>query len=51
MPPAKKPATSASRARAASREPAALKRLNTSLGLTTELVEGLWVGRRKWWCG
>ena len=25
--------------------------VNGQFGSTTELVEGLWVGRRKWWCG
>jgi hypothetical protein len=41
MPPAKKPATSASRARAASKEPAALKRLNSSLDAAQEALADL----------
>jgi hypothetical protein len=41
MPPAKKPATSAPRVRAASREPAALKRLNSSLDAAQEALAEL----------
>jgi len=41
MPSAKKPATSASRARAASKEPVALKRLNSSLDAAQEALADL----------
>ena len=41
MPPAKKPATSASRARVAPKEPAALKRLTKSLDAAQEALAEL----------